>query len=152
LCTAANNALRLLELTGNSASPGDTADDLRLAIENYEHAMHNFVVTVSTFNKVSQYHTAANSSIVAFMQAADQHGDTPCAISVMHTPPKSLTAAPDRAALELARQQLKTSMTLEEMLLVPALAATLRAVAAQKPRRKRAPRFDWRKAQANDLD
>jgi type II secretory pathway component PulL len=125
---------------------------LRTAIGNYELAMRNFIVTVKTADSSTQYSAVADSSMSAYMHAADQLGDTPCAITVAPDKLIQPTTSPDRAALERARSRLKTSMPLDEMLSVPALAATLRAVATQKPRRKRAPRFDWRKAQANDLD
>jgi hypothetical protein len=154
LCEAANNALELLELSGHSAAQGDTADDLRTAVGNFEQALSNFIVTVRTTASATHYRTAAASSFDAFMKACEQHCDMPCGISVAPAPITPAPALTDRSALEQARLQLRTSMPLDDMLKVPALAATLNAVVAtqKKPRRQRIQRFDWRKAQANDHD
>ncbi|NGZ86434.1 hypothetical protein [Duganella aceris] len=57
---------------------------------------------------------------------------------------------PDRAALEIAHRKCRISMSLDDMLKVPNLKATLYA-AARKHMRSRA-RFDPKKLQANDND
>lgn len=146
---AASKALALLELTGHPPRKGNTTEDLRIANANYEQATKQFVVTVKSAAGKTQFRTTAASSLNAFMQAAESQGDTLCAISV--TPEKTDHKMQDRAALERAHRALRTSMPLDEMLKQPALAKTLAIVAFQKPRKERA-RFDWRKAQANDLD
>ncbi len=73
----------------------------------------------------------------------------PCATSA--APAIASQQVPDRAALERAHRTLRTSMPLDEMLKQPALAKTLAIVAFRKQQNGRA-HFDWRKAQANDLD
>lgn len=57
---------------------------------------------------------------------------------------------PDRAALEIAHSQLHTSRSLDDMLKVDNLKATLYAVARRHMKRRE--RFDVRKMQANDND
>ncbi|MBC7860314.1 MAG: hypothetical protein H7Z39_16395 [Burkholderiaceae bacterium] len=57
---------------------------------------------------------------------------------------------PDRAALEIAHRQLHTSRSLDDMLKVANLKATLYAVARRHMKRRE--RFDVRKMQANDND
>ncbi|MGW8391110.1 hypothetical protein [Pseudoduganella sp. HUAS MS19] len=121
---AASRALDLLESNG-PRDGGNTSDNLRIAIANYEEAMMRLSVTVKL------------------------PGEAPCVIAV--APGKANHQVPDRAALERAHRALRTSMPLDEMLKQPALAKTLAIVALQKPRKER-DRFDWRKAQANDLD
>lgn len=107
---AASNALGLLELTGHPLCSGNTTDDLRIAIANYEQAIKPFAASKKLNDQML-----------------------------------------DRAALERAHRALRTSMPLDEMLKQPALAKTIAIVASQEPRKRR-PSFDWRKAQANDLD
>ncbi len=110
---AASKALELLASNGHPPCAGSAADNLRIAIANYEQAMTRFFVTVKT-------------------EAESQQ-------------------APDHAAVKRAHRAMHTCMPLDEMLNQAALAKTAANVALQKPRKER-PRFDWRKAQANDLD
>jgi hypothetical protein len=57
---------------------------------------------------------------------------------------------PDRAALEIAHRQCRNAMSLDDMLKVPNLKATLYAVARKHMRNR--SRFDPKKLQANDND
>jgi hypothetical protein len=57
---------------------------------------------------------------------------------------------PDRAALEIARLQLRTSMPLDEMLKNPTLQIVLGTVARRHMQRR--DRVDVKKLQANDND
>lgn len=57
---------------------------------------------------------------------------------------------PDRAALEIAYGQLRTTRPLDDLLKVPNLRATLFAVARRHMKRR--DQFDPKKMQANDND
>ena len=57
---------------------------------------------------------------------------------------------PDRAALEIAHRKAHNKMSLDDMLKVPSLKATLYAMARRHMRNR--SKFDPKKMQANDND
>ena len=56
LARAAANAVELLAAAGFAGTPGDTADELRLAIARQEHMLSEFNVTVRTDAETTRYH------------------------------------------------------------------------------------------------
>ena len=143
LATAAGNAVELLAATGFAGMPGDTADDLRLAVARQQHLLSEFCVKVRTEADTTQYTAQAASSFDAYQAAADEQGDTPCGISVH-------PAEPDDSALLAAHKTMRIDGTLESALKNPALSIALRSYARKHP--ARAAGTDRKRAAANDLD
>lgn len=143
LSIAAGNAVELLTAAGFAGMPGDTADELRLAIARQQQLLSEFSVKVRTEADTTQYTAQAASSIDAYQAAADKQGDTPCAISVR-------PAEPDNSALLAAHKTMRISGTLESALKNPSLSIALRSYARRHP--TRAAGADRKRAAANDLD
>jgi len=143
LSIAAGNAVELLTAAGFAGMPGDTADELRLAIARQQHLLSEFNVKVRTEADTTQYKAQAASSYDAYEAAADKQGDTPCSISVQ-------PAAPDDRSLMAAHQSLRIGGTLETALKNPALNIALHSYARKHPHRAAA--MDRKRAAANDLD
>jgi hypothetical protein len=83
LSSTAQTALTLLAMTGFAGARGDTADDLRNALVVHGHLLREFIVKVRTAEGTNQFSTDASSSYNAYRNAADDQGDTPCAITVL---------------------------------------------------------------------
>lgn len=132
LQVAAMNALELIDgLTVFGGIEGDTAYDLRIALNNHLHFVREFSVKVRTAAGDSQHTSYCNSSFAAYAAAAAKQGDTLFAITV--TP-----AEPDRDALQRAHRILGIQGSLDEALKVPSLAIAIRRI-ARKPHYKSAP-------------
>lgn len=146
VAAAAGNAVELLHATGNGGAAGDTADDLRCAVESQQRLLNDFCVMVRTAASTEVYQTKAKSSFDAFEAAALDQGETPCAISVHPT-------EPDRASLEAARKALRITAPLETALSHPTLGVAVRTYARKPPRRKSNPQqIDFKSLAANDRD
>ena len=143
LARAAANAVELLMAAGFAGTPGDTADELLLAIARQEHMLSEFNVKVRTEAETTLYTAQAASSYDAYEAAADKQGDAPCGISVH-------PAEPDNRALVAAHQTLGIGGTLESTLKHPALSIALRSYARKHPHH--AAGLDRKRAAANDRD
>lgn len=144
LSTAAANAITLLADSGFAGAPGDTADDLRLAIARQRHLLSEFCVKVSTVAETTAYTAQATSSFQAYAAAAETQGDTPCGISVS-------PRVPDHGALSAAHRTLGIACTLESALKNPALNIALNSY-ARKHARRSIPDTDFKRQAANDRD
>lgn len=143
LARAAANAVELLVATGFAGTPGDTADELRLAIARQEHMLSEFNVKVRTEAETTRYTAQAASSYDAYEAAADKQGDAPCSISAH-------PAEPENSALVAAHQTLGIDGTLESALKHPALSIALHSYARKHPRHVAIT--DRKRAAANDRD
>jgi len=144
LNTAAANAAELLHLAGVAGMRGDTADDLSTALAMHGHLVHQFNVTVRTSAGAASYCTRSLNAAVAAEAALDDHGDTPCGITV--TP-----AHPDDLALAAAHRALRVAGPLEAALKDPSIGCALRSYARKHPVR-RTPPIDFKSLAANDRD
>lgn len=142
LVTAAGNAAELLAATGFAGMPGDTADDLRIAVARQQHLLSEFCVKVRTTAETTVYTTQAGTAYQAYEEAATQQGDTACGISVR-------PAEPDLASLSAAHRTLRIAGSLDSALKNPTLSVALHSYARKHPRRATA---DYKQLAANDLD
>lgn len=142
LSTAAGNAVELLVATGFAGAPGDTADDLRLAIARQQHLLSEFCVKVRTTAETTVYTAQAATSYQAYEEAATKQGDAVCGISVN-------PANPDLASLSAAHRTLRIAGSLDSALKNPTLSVALHSYARKHPRRATA---DYKQLAANDLD
>lgn len=148
LSIAAGNAVELLTAAGFAGMPGDTADELRLAVARQQHLLSEFNVKVRTEADTTHYKAQAASSYDAYEAAADKQGDIPCGISVQ-------LAKPDNTALAAAHKALTIGGTLESALNHPALSIALHSYARKHRRHAPFPAPlapDFKQRAANDLD
>ena len=142
LAVAAGNAVELLAATGFAGLPGDTADDLRLAVARQQHLLSEFRVKVRTTAETTVYTAQAATAYQAYEEAATQQGDTLCGISVR-------PAEPDLASLSAAHRTLRIAGSLDRALKNPTLRVALHSYARKHPRRAAA---DYKQLAANDID
>ena len=148
LSIAAGNAVDLLVAAGFAGTPGDTADELRVAVARQRHLLSEFSVKVRTQAETTQYTAKAASSYEAFEAAADKQGDLPCGISVH-------LAKADSTALAAAHKTLAIEGTLESALNHPTLSIALHSYARKHGRHAPFPAPvapDFKQRAANDLD
>ena len=109
---AAAAALEVLEASGLSSFPGDTADDLRCALKRVAPMIGLFDVTVRDGASTQRFVAAGASTIDVYMNASGLQGDCPCSITVTPalTPAlriglKRMAEAQARRSVQLAPQQ-----------------------------------------------
>lgn len=139
-------AWSLLQLAGVAGSPGDTADDLKMALARHMHVLSEFDVKVKTEGNTATSHVHAHTSCDALDEAARGRDDAPFGISVM---PTIQSADLERAAMLSAHRALEIRMPLEDALKNPGLAIALKHTAK---RLRPAPATDHKKLAANDHD
>jgi hypothetical protein len=144
LSAAASSAIELLASTGFAGTPGDTADDLRLAAAVHQHLLTEFIVKVRTIGATTAYLTKAPSSFHAYAAAASAQGETPCSIAVHPTEPNS-------GLLEAAHRALRIEQPFKDAMQHPALSIAISSYARKRPRRL-IPRIDFKRIAANDRD
>ncbi|WP_426318884.1 hypothetical protein [Pseudoduganella sp. R-43] len=144
LNTAAANAAELLRLAGVAGMRGDTADDLSTALAIHGHLVHQFNVTVRTSAGAASYCTRSVNAAAAAEAALDDHGDTPCGITVT-------AANPDDPALAAAYVALRVAGPLDKALKDPSIGRAIRSYARKHPVR-RPPITDFKSLAANDRD
>ncbi|MET3135418.1 hypothetical protein AAKU55_005728 [Oxalobacteraceae bacterium GrIS 1.11] len=149
LMVATANALELLSMAGYAGMGGDTADDLRIALACHTHLLREFSVKVRTEERTTKFNTQSTTSYAAYRSAADQQGDTPCAITVLPVE-KGASIEPGRAALTAAHRDLKVTAPLDDALKDGSLKVILRTVALRHMRRP--PQTDVKRLAANDHD
>lgn len=144
LSSAARSAIELLASSGFAGTPGDTADDLRLAAAVHQHLLTEFIVKVRTIGASTAYLTKAPSSFHAYDAAATEQGETPCAIAVH-------PVAPTSDLLEAAHRALRIEQPFKDAMQHPALSIAISSYARKRPRRL-VPRIDFKRIAANDRD
>lgn len=79
---AAERVVELLTMAGFAGTIGDTADDLKQALEAHGQLVREFNVKVRTERGTSTFNTQAVTASSAFQAAEERHGDEPCGITV----------------------------------------------------------------------
>lgn len=147
LQAAADNVLDLLNLTGFAGAHGDSADDMKVALDTHLRTLREFSVKVRTAGGTDVSIERSATSYGAYQAAATKQGDTPCAITVTPTS-KAICMEPDRAALEAAHRTIRAAGTVDDTLNHSALGVVLRSVARKKMR----DQVDLKRLAANDHD
>jgi hypothetical protein len=138
---AAASAAQLLIDAGFAGITGDTADDLRQAVN---HLVQEFNVKVRTSAGTATFCTCATNAAGAVVAELERQGDTPCGITV--TP-----ANPDDQALAAAYVALRVAGPLDKALNDPSIGRAIRSYARKHPVR-RPPVTDFKSLAANDRD